>query len=154
MNLPIQAFCLKGYGKDKVVLTIDRILGYPESTSYEGGYDVVGRVEIQAGNYYVTSEKYIFATGTLYRFVKELQRCYKTLNGVATYQMLLENELIFRIEMGTGGHATIIGTYQERPDVENILNFEMQTDQTYFNSVIQDIEKLKKIFGDFEGKIE
>lgn len=151
MEFPIQAFCLNGYNGEKISLTIDETIDFPNHTSYEGGYDIIGTLEISAGNYHVIGERYFFATGALYRFSEELQHCYKTLIGNATYRLLLENDLIFTIEMTTGGRATIKGEYQERSDVHNILQFEFETDQTCILPVLQDIKQLKNIFGGNTG---
>lgn len=151
MNLPMQAFCLNGYQGEKVVITIEEAISYPECTSYEGGYDVIGKLEIKAGGYHVVSERYIFATGALYRFLEQLQQCYKNLEGTAHYQMSLENQLVFRIEMSTGGHAVVIGSYQENLEVQNILQFEIETDQTCLGAVIQDIKEVEKVFGGNQG---
>ena len=52
--------------------------------------------------------------------------------------------------MTSGGHAIVTGVYQERPDKQNILQFEFDTDQSCLLSVIQDIESLKIKYGDME----
>lgn len=54
--------------------------------------------------------------------------------------------------MKTGGRALVTGTFREYPDKENILHFQMDTDQTSFVSVMQDIESLKNLYGGMEGK--
>lgn len=52
--------------------------------------------------------------------------------------------------MTSGGHAIVTGVYQERPDKQNILQFEFDTDKSCLLSVIQDIESLKVKYGDME----
>lgn len=151
MVLPMLAFSLNGYNDEKITLIINEAISFPDSTSYEGGYDIIGTLEIYAGSYHVFAERYFFATGTLYRFSEELQDCYSKLEGIATYKMFLENELDFSVEMTGRGHAKIIGSYQERPDINNILQFEIETDQSCFKSVIQDIKNVKKTFGGYQG---
>ncbi|MCM1258271.1 MAG: hypothetical protein NC307_10530 [Roseburia sp.] len=66
----------------------------------------------------------------------------------AEYRMLLENNLCFKAVMTTGGHAVIKGTFQELSHKNNILQVEIDTDQTCFLSVIQDIENIKEKYGD------
>ena len=52
--------------------------------------------------------------------------------------------------MGSSGHATVKGKSQERPDINNVLSFEMDTDQSCFLSVISGIESLKDKYGDMQ----
>ena len=115
--------------------------------SIEGGYDIICSLEIQSGNYHVIGEQYYSETGALYRFNEELQKCYYKLEGNADYSMLYERHLIFSVNMLIGGHAVVKGTYRERADKQNILEFEIETDQSCFFSVIQSINQLKDKFG-------
>lgn len=103
----------------------------------------------------VTSKGYMLgyysATGALYSFSNQLKECYERLEGEAKYALLLENDLIFTVTMGSSGHATVKGKFQERPDINNVLSFEMDTDQSCFLSVISGIESLKDKYGDMQG---
>lgn len=154
MELPIQAFCLNGYNGEKISMTIDEVLGFPNQTSYEGGYDTIGVLEIRAGGYHVISERYFSATGALYRFIEELKICYETLDGKAIYKLQLENDLIFTISMVGRGRAIIKGEYQERPDIQNILKFEIETDQTFFPAIIKSVEKLKLFMDNYHDELK
>jgi hypothetical protein len=80
-----------------------------------------------------------------------LKECYQNLEGQAEYRLLLENDFKFTVSMTSSGHAVVIGTFQEKPDKDNILSFEMETDQSCFLSVIEDVDKLKKIYGGMQG---
>ena len=73
------------------------------------------------------------------------------LNGKAQYKLLLENDFAFEVEMKRSGHAVVTGSFQERPDKQNVLSFEMETDQSCFPSVFQKIDVLKEIYGDKFG---
>lgn len=53
--------------------------------------------------------------------------------------------------MINGGHAIVTGVFQERPDKQNVLQFEFDTVQSCLLSVIQDIESLKVKYGGMEG---
>lgn len=64
---------------------------------------------------------------------------------------MIGGDICFKVVMTTGGHAVIMGMFQELPHKNNILEFEIDTDQTCFLSVIQDIENLKEKYGDMEG---
>lgn len=144
-------FCLNGYNGDKICLELNEVSGFPDNTSIEGGYDIICTLSIDSGCYHIRYDRLYSATGALYRFSKELEVCYTDLWGHANYHLLYENNLNFKIEMSTGGHAIVSGTFQERPDNLNILQFEFDTDQSYLLSVIQDIESLKSQYGDMEG---
>ena len=117
-----------------------------------GGYDIKCTLNIDVGCYHVKCDTLYSATGALYRFCDELRSCYAQLEGQAEYKLYLENDLYFKVEMTTGGRALVTGAFREYPDKENILHFQMNTDQTCFVSVMQDIETLKNLYGGMEGK--
>jgi hypothetical protein len=50
--------------------------------------------------------------------------------------------------MESGGKAIIKGNYQECPDKDNKLLFEIETDQTCFKPVIMGIDRLKRKLND------
>ena len=147
MNL----FCLNGYNGEKISLELNEVIGYPDNTSIEGGYDIICTLIIDSGCYHIEHNRLYSATGALYRFSKELDTCYTDLFGSAEYHLLYENDLSITVEMTSSGHAIVTGTFQERPDKNNILQFEFNTDQSCLLSVIQDIESLKVQYGDMEG---
>lgn len=147
-------FCLNGYNGERLSMEFNEIFGFPDNISYDGGYDMVCTLKIDAGCFHVESENLYSATGALYRFCDELKVCYDKLHGTAEYRMLLEDDLSFKIAMTNGGRAFVKGTFQERRhDQNNVLHFEFDTDQSCFFSVIQDIEKLKEKYGDEKGMI-
>lgn len=147
MNL----FYLNGYNGEKIILKLNEVIGFPNNTSIEGGYDIICTLIIDAGCYHIEHNRLYSATGALYRFSKELNTCYTDLFGCAEYHLLYENDLNIKVEITTGGHAIVTGIFQERPDKNNILQFEFDTDQSCLLSVIQDIESLKVQYGDMEG---
>lgn len=150
MELPIKAFCLNGY-EEKIELTITEVYEFPNGTSYEGGYDVKGILDIEIGCYKVYCKDFYFATGVLYRFLEGLEVCYKSLSGKAEYKHFLEHDLEFTLEMTQSGHACVTGRFRENPASDNELVFEMETDQTCINPVIDEIKYVKSIFGGYEG---
>lgn len=147
----MEIFCLNGYQNEKIQLELIDVLGFPEATSYEGGYDIICRLLIQVGCYHINCDKLYSATGALYRFSDELKSCYANLNGKAEYKLFLENDLIFEIKMKDTGRAVVTGSFQERPDRQNVFSFEMETDQSCFPVVFQGIDILKDTYGDKFG---
>ena len=126
----MEIFTFNGYDGEKIALKLKEVIGFPDSTSYEGGYDIICSLEIDVGCYKAKFDRYYSATGALYSFSNQLKECYERLKGEAKYALLLENDLIFTVTMGSSGHATVKGKFQERPDINNVLSFEMDTDQS------------------------
>ena len=147
MNL----FCLNGYNGEKIRLDLNEVIGFPNNTSIEGGYDIICTLVIDSGCYHIEHDRLYSATGTLYRFSKGLDACYTDLFGSGEYHCLYENDLTFKVEMTNGGHAIVTRVFQERPNKQNVLQFEFDTDQSRLLSVIQDIESLKVKYGGMEG---
>lgn len=138
-----EIFSIKGYNGEHITLNLIDVLGYPNTTSYDGGYDIICSLEIKCGCYTASCDRYFSASGALYRFQKKLIKCYETLEGNAKYTLLLENDLVFEVFMRSGGKAIIKGKYQEYPEKDNKLFFEIETDQTYLKPVIMGIDSLK-----------
>lgn len=140
----MEVFCLNGYQDEKIQLELIDVLGFPEATSYEGGYDMICRLVIQIGCCHIDCERLYSATGALQRFSEELKSCYATLKGKAEYRLLLEQDLVFEVEMKGSGHAVVTGQFRERPDRRTVFSFEMETDQSCFPAVFQGIDLLNE----------
>ncbi len=141
----MKAFSLYGYNGENISITIDEVFRYPDESSYEGGYDVKCSIKIKAGGYTATSFDFYTATGTIFRFEEDLKKCYESLKGIAKYEMWLEKNLSFNVTMTGKGHGIICGTFQELMCRDNILKFEIETDQSFLKDTIEDIEQLKNI---------
>jgi len=118
-------FCLNGYNGEKISLELNEVIGFPDHTSIEGGYDIICTLIIDAGCYHIEYERLYSATGALYHFCKELNTCYTNLSGTAKYHLLYERDLIFKVEMTYGGHAIVSGTFQERSDKKIFCSLSM-----------------------------
>lgn len=148
----MEIFCLYGRNRtEKIRLELNEVIGFPNGTSYEGGYDIICTLQIDIGCYCVTCDRYVSTTGALYRFAEELSECYKTLSGRAAYHLLLDDDLSFTVAMTTNGHAVVKGNFQERPDKNNVFAFEMETDQTCLLPVLQGIGRLQDTYGGMQG---
>ncbi len=130
----IDAFILNGYNGDKI--------HYKNCTN--DGYSLKGTLEIISDGYAVKKKDVYSSVETLYAFSDALKSCYNTLNGSAEYKDLFESDFRFTVYMKTNGKAVIKGSFQSRPDLENVLHFEIPTDQTSFLNVINHIDLLKK----------
>lgn len=47
----MELFSLNGYNGEHISLTLKEVLGFPDKTCYEGGYDIVCTLEIVVGCY-------------------------------------------------------------------------------------------------------
>lgn len=73
------------------------------------------------------------------------------LYGSAEYFLLLEDDLSFTVSMTANGHALVKGRFQERPNKNTALEFEMETDQTCLPPVFRGIDRLKNTYGGMQG---
>lgn len=148
--MPMLAFQITGFDEDEYVrLSIDEVFGFPNETSYGGGYGAKGSLAIKTGEYYVSDTHY-FTTGELYCFSKKLKICYENLSGIAILKNT-ERALELQCEFNEFGHVIITGNFQSNPIVKNILFFEIETDQTQIQKPLSDLNKIHEFFGDEKG---
>lgn len=148
----MKLFCLHGTDhNERILLELNEVIGFPEHTSYEGGYDIICTLQIDVGCYHVKCDRYYSATGALYRFSDSLKDCYKKLAGNAEYRLRWENDLVFNVAMTSCGHALVTGQFREHPEKNTVLTFEIETDQTCLLPVFQEIDRLQDTFGGMKG---
>ena len=153
IDLPMRGFCLFGNnGEERIEITISEVYGFPETTSYAGGYEFKGSLLICTGCFRAYSENYYSTTGELYSFYSSLVKCYDSLKGRAKYCKMYEKDLEFELEMTKLGHATIIGEYTEYPHLPNKLVFQIDTDQTCIRYAIEELRQIEELYGDMKGK--
>lgn len=149
LDLPMLAFRMTGI-EEYIELSIDEVYGFPNQTSYGGGYGAKGVLSIQAGEYIVSAIHY-FTTGELYRWFNALKQCYDTFSGIAVLENT-ERELELKCEFNKLGQVFVSGTFQANPSVNNTLSFEIKTDQTQVKDSIANLKTVYEIFGDNKGK--
>lgn len=151
MEALIKAFEIYGTKNEYIKLEINEIYGFPNETSFRGGYDIKCNLSVSSDIYSITTDDYYSSTGALYNFYNQLKKCYDTLNGKASYEVYFaENYLLFDV-LFKDGKASISGQYRHNPMLKNILYFEFESDQSYFAEVMNDLEQLIKRFGDNKG---
>jgi hypothetical protein len=131
-------------------IEIIEVFGFPKETSYLGGYDVKGNIEIKSGNYYVKEAELWFSTGQVYEFFIQIQKCYNDLKGSATF-LDPENNLEFNLNFNKRGQIHIQGRFQELAHEENILEFEFESDQSYLASTLHQLKNIVDYYGDLKG---
>ncbi len=148
---PIIALRLQGYD-EHICIDISEVHGFPNEISYGGGYFAQGNLDIRVGSYSVCA-KHSFTTGELYDFLCQLQKCYDAISGEA----VLENagyELELKLTFQKTGKVLATGMFQERPDVDTRLYFEMMTDQSAVADALCELKNVYSIFGDKKGIIK
>ncbi|MEK3731658.1 hypothetical protein MKX64_04290 [Paenibacillus sp. FSL M8-0334] len=132
-----------------IEIQLEEVYGFPEATSHFGGYDAKASVEIKSGNYSVKGEMYV-TTREISLFYDQLKACYQRLDGeveFANYDVSLELKLCFNAQ----GHVLITGRFKERPELDNELRFEMESDQSYLISALEDMEQIVQQYGGMGG---
>lgn len=148
IDLPMLAFKITGLD-GSIELVIDEVFGFPNETSYGGGYSARGRISIVAGGYSVNSQHY-FTTGELYELTKSLTKCQKEIAGKAELENA-ERELELVFTYNKLGHVNVSGEFQERLDINRKLIFEFRADQTQTQEMLSGLNKVIYVFGDNKG---
>ena len=148
-DLPILAFSMSGTD-EFIELIIEEVWGFPDETSYGGGYGAKGSLKIRSAEYTVSAVHY-FTTGELYGFSRELKKCYDSLNGIAVLENT-ERELELKCEFNRLGHVIISGSFKSNPGAHNKLIFEFKTDQTQVKESLSQLKAVADIFGDTKGQ--
>ncbi|MGE7691574.1 WapI family immunity protein [Lysinibacillus sp. NPDC097214] len=132
-------------------IEIIEVFGFPNETSYLGGYEVKGKIDIKSGNYFVKDAELWFSTGQIYTFFSQLQKCFKQLNGSVTFTDSSSN-IEFEMHFNRLGQITIEGYFQEFLSEENKLHFEFESEQSYLLSSFEELRKIVAHYGGLEGK--
>ena len=149
VELPVRAFRFNGLD-GYCEIYISEVFGFPEQTDFDGGYGVRGCINLKANSYQVLNGGLWLSTGALYRFFKQLKPCYNKLSGEAIFTTV-EQDLKLKADFKKNGHVIINGIYKERPDIDNILHFEINSDQTQVLEALKDLKKIGELFGDELG---
>lgn len=142
-------FIIKGK-QGFIRIGLNEIYGFPNETSYLGGFDVKGIVEIKSGSYFVKNAEIWFSTGQVYEFFTQLQKCYNNLKGFVTFSES-ENNLKINLSFNKFGQINIQGYFQEVAHHENILQFEFESEQSYFVSTLHQLKDIVDQYGDLKG---
>ena len=143
----MEEFELKG---DNGIITvgIEKIFGFPNETCFKGGYECIVKIEIKVGSYSVKSSFYT-STGELFKFYEKLKTCQTQLNGIAEFDSYENNlELTIKYEFGK---IEICGKYQDNLATDNILEFDFNSDQSYFKNSVEQLERIFDKYGGMKG---
>ncbi len=136
-------------GADFVKVKLENVYGFPENTCHWGGYDVQAGIEIKSGKFNVKSSFWI-STAEIYNFTRELKQCYNTLKGCANL-ISYEGNLKLIGEFDGIGHVIFKGYFSEQNEWANELRFEFESDQTFIQSTLVELEQIVLKYGDAKG---
>jgi hypothetical protein len=143
----MEVFELKG-DNGSLIIRIDTVFGFPNETSFKGGYDCEVEVEINVASYFVKSN-FSTSTGELFKFYEKLKTCQAILNGNVKFDSYESNlELTVKYKFGKVG---IYGKYQENLAIENILEFNFDSDQSYLKKSVDQLERIINKYGGMKG---
>lgn len=146
----MESFQIKG-DNGLIRIELDEVFGFPNQTSHFGGYECRADIEIKIPNYHVKGDFYT-STGEIFRFFEELNKCQKEIKGEAKY-LTLEGNLELKVKFDNSGHAEINGRFQQSMGVENILHFEINSDQSFLKYTVDELKVFVNKYGDNKGII-
>lgn len=143
----MECFEIKG-DNGLIRIEIDKVFGFPNQTSHFSGYECQADIEIKIPSYHVKGDFYI-STGEIFRFYEELNRSQKEIKGEAKY--LTEGNLELKVKFDDSGHAEINGRFQQSMGTENVLHFEINSDQSFLKYTVDELEVIVNKYGDNKG---
>ena len=136
-------------GGDFIRVCLEEVFEFPNRTSFFGGYDARGRVDIQCGPYRAYGSLW-FSTGEVWQFYTELLKAYNDLAGEARFRSG-EGQLALTITFRRRGHLTIEGIYREDFINGTQLLFEIESDQSYLIEPLAQLAQFVAMYGDNRG---
>jgi len=146
----MQKFGLKG-DNGFVVIEIIEVYGFPDDTTHLGGYDCRCSINLENEGFKVNDEFYS-STGQMYELMLSLKKLYKDLSGKIIFSNTYEDNLMLEISMDSSyGRISIKGEYFRLSENEISMNFEINSDQSYIPSTINELESIYEIYGGLTG---
>ena len=145
----MNGFCINGHD-GFVEIKFDEVLGFPNTTTYLGGYDVRGNVNLKSKGFTATGELW-FSTGEIYHLYESLNKMYRTLEGVVEFSNADGRNLHLIIQFEKSGKFKIAAVYQESYEVDNVLHIELISDQSFLVETLQQLKSIYEYYGDDKG---
>ena len=136
-------------GHDFLKITLKTVYGFPNVTSHFGGYDTKSILEINANGFNVIADIYI-STGEIFEFYKNLSFRNDQLRGSIHFENY-ETDLEFDLVYDFNGHVNIKGKFTKQNELNNMLRFEIKTDQSFIQSALSQLKAITERYGDMTG---
>lgn len=140
---------LKGESGNFLQIVFEEIHGFPESTSWQGGYEIRATLIIKSEAFQVRSN-FFTTTYELFTFYQELLICNQSLAGKANYSSF-EQDLTFYVEYDNMGHTLINGRFAASMPYDNALCFEFASDQSFIQATLQQLNFIATKYGGATG---
>ena len=145
----MESLTIKGENNNFIEIIYSEIFGFPLETSHFGGYDVSAKIKIESEGFSVNSTFYT-STGEIFSFFQKIKDCNKLLFGTAKF-ISYEDNLELNLIYDNLGHVEINGKYRNNSGLENVLNFEFNSDQSFISQFINDFQSTINKYGDNKG---
>ena len=145
----MEKLLIKGESGSFIEIIYSEVYGFPENTSYFGGYEVSAKINIKSEGFSLNSDFYT-STGEIYTFFENLKICNKNLSGSTKYISYEDNLEIF-ISYDNLGHLKINGSFQTNSILNNKLIFEFISDQSYISETLNNFQPIINKYGDNYG---
>lgn len=145
----MESFTLKGGNGCYVKMILTDIFDFPLEKSFWGGYEAKVNIEIKSGNFHVHSSFHT-STGELAQFYHSLKNANKLLSGKVQYRNFEQNTFI-NLSYNHSGHITINGSFSEENELNNQLDFEFQSDQSFLEFGLTELQNMATKYGEMTG---
>ncbi|TFE19251.1 hypothetical protein [Cohnella luojiensis] len=142
-------FQIYGENNDYLIIRLNKIHGFPDTTCYSGGYDAEGSILIKSGSYSASGSLWI-STGEIFIFKNQLKEIYDKCSGeaiIANYEVNIEAS----IKIDTRGRVIIEGRYKEFSSIDNELTFSFESDQSYIVKTLEELNVIALKYGGMKG---
>lgn len=130
-------------GKDALIrIEILEVLGFPNTTHFDGGFDCNLHIIITVEGYSVNSNFYA-TTKNLITFREQLRESQNKLKGTVEFYHR-ESNLKLKLDYCKTGNISVSGNFQKHLSTDNILEFDFGSDQSYMSNTLYQLEKLDK----------
>ncbi|ABI73314.1 WapI family immunity protein [Shewanella frigidimarina] len=128
---------------EQVEITVEQYQHSPSSESFDDNW-LICSVSVSFGSF---SGKFSasFQTYDFVKFSKEIQKLYVCLKGTATFDSL-EGQLEIKLIGNGRGGIELEGNCMDSVGVGNELKFSTGFDQTYLQSIIEDLDEILEGF--------
>jgi hypothetical protein len=138
---------------DWLSIRLEEVFGFPDKTSFRGGYDARGILDLRRGIFSVRVEPFWLSTGEIWQFAEEPRQAYRDLAGQARFRSS-EDQLALTLAFPPNpwGHWALEGTCWPEPDSITKLVFEMSADQSYLAETLAELDAIVAEYGDNRGR--
>jgi hypothetical protein len=137
-------------GSDGIKINFETVYGFPDQTSYNGGFDVECAIKIWCGPFRVESKVFL-STGELYKFYQQLLNICLHSSGTA---ILTNHEDDFELSVTFSSHGVcrVLGRYRQSYSTETEMKFDMNSDLINMESALNDLRCIVERYGNDKGE--